>query len=204
MNISRQLVCALTISVAVLVGCSQTPDIRTNGLEPTTGSSALGNVELHTYHLANELFANVDPNRQQRYAVIGFVPADTMVYDDSKQHPLMLLGHQLEQGLMTEATRRGMTTRDFKVSRDILINPSSDRVLTRDINQLFRLESVDFYITGTILPQQEGAIVNARVINTRSLDVVAAATRFFPAELFWHREQVTTRDGHIYRKSAQR
>jgi TolB-like protein len=194
----------LTISFSLLAACSQTPDVSNDGLNPMTGSSALGNVELHTFHLANELFVNVRPNRQQRYAVVGFVPIDTMVHDDMEQHPLMLLGHQLEQGMMTEATRRGLTTQDFKVSRDIIISDLSDRVLTRDIDKLTGLESVDFYITGTILPQQEGAIVNARVINARSRDVVAAATRFFPSELFWHREQVTTRDGHIYRKSAQR
>ena len=42
-------------------------------------------------------------------------------------------------------------------------------------------------------------MVNARIINARTRDIVAAATRFFPAELFWQQEQVTTRNGRLYR-----
>ena len=185
-----------------LFGCSQTPDSEVSAAAISSSSSALGNVELHTYELANELFATIRPNRQSRYAVVGFVPVDTMMYSEKQQHPLMLLGHQLEQGMMTEASRRGIVTQEFKLSNDIMINDLSDRVLTRDVEKLGGLESIDFYITGTLVYQQEGAIVNARIVNARNKDVVAAATRFFPAELFWQREQVTTRDGRIYRTAA--
>jgi TolB-like protein len=65
------------------------------------------------------------------------------------------------------------------------------------------LGNIDFYITGTLVYQQEGAIVNARVVNARNKDVVAAATRFFPAELFWQREQITNRNGMIYRTGVE-
>lgn len=186
-----------------LLACSQTPDPTAESNGVNSASTALGNVELHTFQLANELFSNLNVSRQSRYAVVGFVPVDTMLYSEKHQHPLMLLGHQLEQGMMTEASRRGIVTQEFKLSNDIMINDLSDRVLTRDIDKLSGLESVDFYITGTLVYQQEGAIVNARVVNARNKDVVAAATRFFPAELFWQREQVTTRDGRIYRTTAE-
>ncbi|MBT0587434.1 hypothetical protein KIU71_13505 [Alteromonas sp. SM 2104] len=188
------------LSILLLVGCAQTTDeMAANQSQRATVPPALGNVELHTHELANELFMGVRQNRQSRYAVVGFVPVTSMEYDRAAQGPLMLLGHQLEQGLMTESARRGLITQDFKVSNDILISDDADRVLTRNIEQLSGVEVVDFYITGTIVEQQEGAIVNARIINARSKDVVAAATRFFPAALFWQREQVTTRAGKIYR-----
>ena len=160
---------------------------------------ALGNVEYHTYVLANELFANVRPARQTRYAVTGFVPVDSLTYDETFQHPLQLLGHQLEEGILTEATKRGFTAQEFKLTNDIIVGEKSDRVLSRDIDQLSAMERVDFFITGTLVYQQEGAMVNARIINARTRDVVAAATRFFPAELFWLDEQVTTRNGRLYR-----
>jgi len=201
-NQQFKLFCALLVSI-LLFGCSQTPDVDTEFASSSSNTSALGNVELHTFQLANELFANVRANRQSRYAVVGFVPVDTMMYNETQQHPLMLLGHQLEQGMMTEASRRGLVTQEYKLSKDIMINDLSDRVLTRNVEKLTGLESVDFYITGTLVYQQEGAIVNARIVNARNKDVVAAATRFFPAELFWQREQVTTRDGRIYRTGEQ-
>ena len=186
-----------------LIACTQTPDRDPDSAGISSASTALGNVELHTFQLANELFSSISVSRQARYAVVGFVPVDTMMYSEKMQHPLMLLGHQLEQGMMTEAARRGIVTQEFKLSNDIMINDLSDRILTRDVERLSGLESVDFYITGTLVYQQEGAIVNARVVNARNKDVVAAATRFFPAELFWQREQVTTRDGKIYRTGAE-
>ncbi|GFD67719.1 FlgO family outer membrane protein [Alteromonas sp. KUL106] len=193
------------LCVGLLAGCSTSEAQKSQFSQTNTGDvSALGNVEYHTYLLANELFADVGPARQSRYAVVGFVPADTMKYSAEHQHPLMLLGHQLEQGMITEATKRGFSTQEFKLSNDIIVSDESDRVLTRDIDLLSNVERVDFYITGTMVYQESGAVVNARIINARNKNIVAAATRFFPAELFWREEQVTTRNGKLYRTEGTR
>lgn len=186
------------LAAGLISGCSSAPEnmAMTNEQVPVP---ALGNVEYHTYVLANELFANLRPARQTRYVVAGFVPVDTLSYDENFQHPLQILGHQLEEGMLTEATKRGFTAQEFKLTNDIIVGEKSDRVLSRNIDQLSAMERVDFFITGTLVYQQEGAMVNARIINARTRDVVAAATRFFPAQLFWLDEQVTTRNGRLYR-----
>jgi hypothetical protein len=195
----------LLVTAGVLSGCSSSQSTNDQLSQSQLATvPALGNVEYHTYLLANELFADVGPAKQSRYAVVGFVPVDSMKHNIEHQHPLMLLGHQLEQGLITEATKRGYSTQEFKLSNDIIVNDTSDRILTRDIDQLSNIERVDFYITGTLVYQQSGAMVNARIINARSKNVVAAATRFFPAELFWEEEQVTTRGGLLYRTQGMR
>lgn len=164
---------------------------------------ALGNIEFHTAVLAQELFMNLTADKQYRYAVASFVPVQSLTYDNLDQGPLMLLGHQLEQGLMTEANRRGFITQDYKVTNDIIIRQDSETVFSRDVTKLSETQSVDFFISGTITEQQEGAIVNARVIHVRSKDVVAAATKFIPADVFWQREKVTKRSGLIYRTSSK-
>ena len=195
----------VALCAGLLAGCSTLEEPKSQFAQTNTGDvSALGNVEYHTYMLANELFADVGPARQSRYAVVGFVPVDSMKYSADHQHPLMLLGHQLEQGMITEATKRGFSTQEFKLSNDIIVSNESDRVLTRDIDQLSNIERVDFYITGTMVYQESGAVVNARIINARNKNIVAAATRFFPAELFWREEQVTTRNGKLYRTEGTR
>ncbi|MDO6568718.1 FlgO family outer membrane protein [Alteromonas sp. 1_MG-2023] len=196
---------AAGLLLITLAGCqsSDDPETQMSQSDPLA-VPALGNVEYHTYILANELFAGVRPSRQARYAVAGFVPVDTMKFNKNDQHPLMMLGHQLEQGMITEATKRGFTTQEFKLSNDIIINDDSDRVLTRNIDQLSDVERVDFFITGTLVYQQSGAVVNARIINVRNKDVVAAATRFFPAEIFWEEERVTSRNGRLYRTEGGR
>lgn len=171
------------------------------------GPQPLGNIEYHTSILADELFANFrhSENRgQYRFAVAGFVPVVHMEYLPSKQHPLMLLGHQLEQGLMTEALRRGLITQDYKISNDIIIDSHSDRVLSRQLDHLSKQKlDVDFFVSGTITEQQHGAVVNARVVHVKSKDVIAAATKFFPSELFWEKEKVTTRAGKLYRIESE-
>lgn len=164
---------------------------------------ALGNIEFHTAVLAQELFMNLTADKQYRYAVASFVPVQSLAYDNQDQGPLMLLGHQLEQGLMTEANRRGFITQDYKVTNDIIIRQDSETVFSRDVTKLSETQSVDFFISGTITEQQEGAIVNARVVHVRSKDVVAAATKFIPADVFWQREKVTKRSGLIYRTSSK-
>lgn len=172
-------------------------------MTPAAPASPLGNAEYYTHLLANELFAGMRPSAQTRYAVTTFVPVDTLSYKADSQHPLMLLGHQLAQGMVTEATQRGFITQDFKTANDIIIEAQSDRVFSRNVEQLTAVQQVDFFISGTITQQQEGAMVNARIINARNKDVVAAATRFFPAEIFWLREQVTHRNGMIYRTGTE-
>lgn len=164
--------------------------------------NALGNIELHTSLLADELFVNLKPNKHYRYAVATFVPVDSMDYSAKHQSPLMLLGHQLEQGMMTEAYRRGFITQDFKVTNDIIITSRADKVMSRDTQYLSSHVKADYYISGSITEQQGGAIVNARVVHAESKDVIAAATKFFPADLFWQTELVTTRNGMLYRTSS--
>lgn len=163
---------------------------------------ALGNVEYHTSQLADELFSRIRPDRDFRFAVVSFVPVGSLKHASDHQHSMMLLGHQLSEGLVTEASRRGFITQDYKVTNDILITNNSEYVMSRDVNRLAPLQNVDFYIAGTITEQQEGAIVNARIIHVESKDVVASATKFFPAELFWERESVTTRGGMLYRTDS--
>ncbi|WP_226992177.1 FlgO family outer membrane protein [Aliiglaciecola lipolytica] len=163
---------------------------------------ALGNVEYHTSLLANELFSRVSANRDYRYAVVSFVPVTNLQFDKNHQHPLRLLGHQLSEGMVTEASRRGFITQDYKITNDILITKEAEYALSRDVSRLAPLQNVDFYIAGTITEQQEGAIVNARIVHVESKDVVASATKFFPAELFWQREKVTTRGGMLYRTDS--
>ena len=195
---ARRLTMLAALSALLLGGCAS-ENSATVLQEENMAVPALGNMEYHTYVLANELFANLRPSRQAKYAVVGFVPADSMEYNPNNQDPLMMLSHQLEAGLITEATKRGYTTQEFKLTDDIIMGERADRVLTRDVDLLPGIERVDFYITGTVIRQQSGAMVNARVINARTKDVVAAATRFFPEGLFWDEEKVTTRNGRLYR-----
>lgn len=202
--ISRIHYTVLIIAILGLNACANmTQKTAIVGQLDSNPPIALGNIEYHTAILAEELFINLIADKQYRYAVAAFVPVKSLQYDSNDQGPLMLLGHQLEQGLMTEASRRGFITQDYKVTNDIIIRQDSEAVFSRDVNRLSDTQSIDFFISGTITEQQEGAIVNARVIHVKSKDVVAAATKFIPADVFWQREKVSKRNGLIYRTSSK-
>lgn len=202
-NLSIQSV-VVTFAILGLSACANnTNKMPIVGQLDNNPPIALGNIEYHTAILADELFINLRADKQYRYAVAAFVPVKSLQFDPEEQGPLMLLGHQLEQGLMTEASRRGFITQDYKVTNDIIIRQDSEAVFSRDVKQLSDRQPVDFFISGTITEQQEGAIVNARVIHVKSKDVVAAATKFIPADVFWQREKVSKRNGLIYRTSSK-
>lgn len=197
--------CVLTLLVTLGVsGCAGLPSldlVSKNKKQKPEQPKLLGNAELYTAQLAQELFTNMTTERQYRYAVAGFVPVLSMQYDSQQQGPLMLLGHQLEQGLLTEVVRRGFIAQEYKATNSIVMSSDSEKVLSRDISQLSPTQTIDYYITGTITEQEGGAMVNARVINVRNKDVIAAATKFFPSELFWQTEKMTLRNGMLYRRS---
>lgn len=198
-SVGAVLLCIVCIAIILtLSGCANLLTQPTPQ-QKVSAPTALGNSELYTFRLAQELFSNMQADRQYRYAVAGFVPVTSMQTNLDEQGPLMLLGHQLEQGLITEAVRRGYVAQDYKATNAIIMTDSYDRALSRDLSHLSELQNVDYFITGTITPQQNGAMVNARVINVRNKDVVAAATSFFPADLFWEKEQITIRNGQLYR-----
>ncbi|MDO6695331.1 FlgO family outer membrane protein [Aliiglaciecola sp. 3_MG-2023] len=195
--------CIWTVLALCLSACSSMSETENQPkMQYEESLPALGNIEYHTSILANELFAGLTANRDYRYAVVNFVPVTNLQFDKTYQHPLMLLGHQLSEGMVTEASRRGFITQDYKITNDILVTKEAEYALSRDVSRLAPLQNVDFYIAGTITEQQEGAIVNARIIHVESKDVVASATKFFPAELFWLREKVTMRGGMIYRTGS--
>lgn len=208
-GISQLPILSFVIYLLVLAsaaGCASVLQYNMNKELQQQPTPSLGNVEYHTAILADELFGYFHQHRQlgkYRFAVAGFVPVVAMQYDDGGRHPLKLLGHQLEQGLMTEAARRGLITQDYKVTDHIAISDTADKVMTRDTAQLSRtLPDLDFFISGTLVEQQQGVMVNARVVHVESKDVVAAATKFFPSNVFWSEEAVTTRDGMLYRYST--
>lgn len=196
--LSAILAVVCIVIVGFLSGCATSVEPEQKVV--VSPSKNLGNAELYTFNLAQELFVNLRSDKQHRFAVAGFVPVMSLQADTSQQAPLMLLGHQLEQGLITEAVRRGFVPQDFKASNSLILSSDSDRALSRDLSHLSSANNIDFYITGTITSQQNGAMVNARIINVRNKDVVAAASSFFPNDLFWEQEQVGLRNGMLYRK----
>lgn len=201
----------LALMLASLTACVLTPSDHVAELQPwqqVTEAELQTKVDYHTAQLADQLFSTFRfsnfPKEQFRFAVATFVPVEMMQTDSEQQGPLRLLGHQLEQGLMTELARRGYIAQDYKATNNLIIEEKSDRVFSRNVDDLYKNHrEVDFYLSGTLTEAEQGVIANARIIHVDSKDVVAAATRFIPDNVFWQAEKVTTRGGRIYRSEGE-
>ena len=173
-----------------------------------TGDDLNTKVDFHTAQLATQLFNTFRysnfPKEQFRFAVATFVPVEMMQTDSDNQGPLRLLGHQLEQGMMSELASRGYIAQDYKATNNLIIEEKSDRVFSRNVDELYKNHrEVDFYLSGTLTEAENGVLANARIIHVDSKDVVAAATRFIPDDVFWQAEKITTRGGKIYRSAGE-
>ena len=198
----------LLMSLCACVVHQKLTDRQVKMMQPAQVKKTKVSLKKHTARLAKELFESFmyaeQQNQQYRFAVATFVPVESMRADSKNLGPLRLLGHQLEQGMMTELAARGYVAQDYKATNSLIIDASSDRVFSRSIDELSKYHrDVDFYLSGTLTEAEQGVIVNARIIHVDSKDVLAAATRFIPDTVLWGAEQVTTRGGMIYRSSEE-
>ncbi len=116
------------------------------------------------------------------------------------------LGNQLSESFVHEMQRHGLVVIDFKTTGHIRVTADGDYVFSRDWKELPERQIIDYVVTGTMMQQEAGILVNARMIGMQSRVVVATAQSFIPAwvvgEDFNRTENVKMKDGMILRDSA--
>ncbi len=116
------------------------------------------------------------------------------------------LGNQLSESFVHEMQRHGLVVIDFKTTGHIRVTADGDYVFSRDWKELPERQIIDYVVTGTMMQQETGILVNARMIGMQSRVVVATAQSFIPAWVigddFNRNENVKMKDGMILRDSA--
>jgi TolB-like protein len=102
--------------------------------------------------------------------------------------------------------RHGLVVIDFKTTGHIRVTEDGDYVFSRDWKELPERQIIDYVVTGTMMQQEAGVLVNARMIGMQSRVVVATAQSFIPAWVvgddFKNDDNVKMKDGMIIRDSA--
>ncbi|MFC3031868.1 FlgO family outer membrane protein [Pseudoalteromonas fenneropenaei] len=109
------------------------------------------------------------------------------------------LSQQIQESLMTYFAQMGYQTTEYRLENAIVLHPSADSILTRDVTQLRARQNIGFVITGTLTEQQHAYVVNARLVNLHDGLVMSAATTEIPKNVMWSSERVQMREGTIYR-----
>ncbi len=116
------------------------------------------------------------------------------------------LGNQISESFVHEMQRHGLVVIDFKTTGHIRVTADGDYVFSRDWKELPERQIIDYVVTGTMMQQDEGILINARMIGMQSRVVVATAQSFIPAWVvgddFNRHENVKMKDGMILRDSA--
>ena len=116
------------------------------------------------------------------------------------------LGNQLAESFIHELQRHGLIVVDFKTTGHIRVTKEGDYVFSRDWQELPERQIIDYVVSGTMVEQENGILVNARMIGIQSKVVVATAQSFIPAWVLGddmsHSENVKMRDGMIIRDNA--
>lgn len=116
------------------------------------------------------------------------------------------LGNQLAEGFVHELQHHGLVVVDYKTTGHIRVTKDGDYVFSRDWQELPERQIIDYVVAGTMVEQEDGVLVNARMIGIQSKVVVATAQSFIPAWVLGdemsHSENVKMKDGMIIRDNA--
>ncbi|GLO61587.1 membrane protein [Vibrio sp. MACH09] len=118
------------------------------------------------------------------------------------------LGNSVSEAFIFQLQQRGFKVVDFKTTGSIRVTQQGDFALSRDWQDLAQEQQVTYVLTGTMLRQEGGVIVNARVVAMRSRVVVATAQGFLPADRIGRDldtlNTIRTEDGLIIRSDPTR
>ncbi len=111
------------------------------------------------------------------------VGVTSFVYLDGDYQQGDLLGNQLSEAFMHEATQFGMAVTDFKTTDYIRVTPTGDFTFSRDFLELTQQYPISVVLGGTLVRHQGGVIVNARMVNVNDKKVLASAQAFIPQQV---------------------
>ncbi len=116
------------------------------------------------------------------------------------------LGNQISENFVHELQRHGLVVIDFKTTGHIRVTADGDYVFSRDWKELPERQIIDYVVTGTMMEQESGILVNARMIGMQSRVVVATAQSFIPSwvvgEEINPNQNIKMKDGLIIRDST--
>ena len=168
--------------------------------------------EIDSYNLPKHAISDVVKGlAYQMLASSAFVSAKTPVAVASFVNLKDLestnwLGNQIAENFVHELQRHGLVVIDYKATGHIRVTKDGDYVFSRDWKELPERQIIDYIVAGTMMEQEDGILINARMIGIQSHVVVATAQSFIPTWVLGqeksHSENVKMKDGMIIRSNA--
>lgn len=109
------------------------------------------------------------------------------------------LSQQIQESLITQFTQLGFNTLEYRLANQFNLSANADAILSRKVSNLKQRQNIDFVVTGTLTRQEHAYIVNARLVNMQTNQIVSAASTEIPINVMWSNEKIQQRGEHLYR-----
>jgi TolB-like protein len=104
----------------------------------------------------------------------------SFVYLNSSLQTTDTLGNQLAEYFINDLQQIGLLVADHKLMGVLDVNDKGDFAFSRDMGQFYNNVNIGYVLTGTMLKNSRGLVVNARIINFKTNAVVASSSKFLP------------------------
>lgn len=89
------------------------------------------------------------------------------------------LGNLLAENFIFELQQNGIPVVDYKIAQNVMVLANGDYVFSRNREQL-NIDVMSHVLTGSIIYNKQGLVVNARVVDLESKRVVSASKKVIP------------------------
>ena len=140
-----------------------------------SGGNASGNLNKLATFIAEQLTHNRDliNLKESRVAITSFVDLESLRETDK-------IGLSLSELLIHKLQLSGFKVVDFKAMNSINVAANGDHVFSRNPAELKNEFNIHYFLTGTLTKSRDGIVVNARLLDTKTLLVVSSAQAFIP------------------------
>lgn len=127
-----------------------------------------------------------------------WVMADTLQLPHP-QDSVASLSHQLSESLYKYLQKRNVRLIDYRAQDHVSLASDGATLLTREVEHLDTQPLLDWVLVGTMAQEDQGVIVNLRVLERSSQKVLASANSWVPKHLYWTNRRSEIVDGKLQR-----
>lgn len=183
--VSRCVQFAVTGFILLLSGCTELVYVESteklvvsDQLQVPETCSPVGKFNAQIIFMADQIERNVDrENLQNTFVVTSFSNLNRL-------SETTRFGRLLAENLIHEMQVRRWKIYELRLTKDMTLNESGEFYLSRDINKIREVYKVGGVITGTYSVADGHIIVNARLIDIDTGQVVSSAQSYMPVNWF--------------------
>lgn len=150
--------------------------------------------------LADDLVTQINQvdDSYSQLGITRWVMADSLALP-SAHDSVARLSHELSETLYTRLKERQVRLIDYRAQDYVSLHAHGSTLLSRDPEKLNTAPHLDWVLVGTLAREPKGVMVNLRVVDRTSQQVLAAANQFVPKHEYVEHQRSEIIDNKLQR-----